>query len=150
MRELFRKLCNRETISYLFFGVLTTVVNYGVFAVIVHFFGPDSTLIANGAAFVAAVTFAYITNKLFVFDSKSWAREVLVRELPSFIGARLFSFAFEELGLVICMWLQVERYTLFGIGGIMIAKIVLSMIVVVLNYFFSKLFIFKKSGVDEP
>lgn len=150
MKGLFHKLCNRETVSYLFFGVLTTVVNYGVFALILHFFGPESTLIANGAAFVAAVTFAYVTNKLFVFESKSWAKEVLARELPSFVGARLFSFAFEELGLLVCMWLQVERFSLFGLNGILIAKIVLSFVVVVLNYFFSKCFIFKKSGGDKP
>lgn len=150
MKGLFHKLCNRETVSYLFFGVLTTVVNYGVFALILHFFGAESTLIANGAAFVAAVAFAYVTNKLFVFESKSWAKEVLARELPSFVGARLFSFAFEELGLLVCIWLQVERYSLFGLNGILIAKIILSFVVVVLNYFFSKCFIFKKSGGGKP
>lgn len=146
MKRIFQKLCNRETISYLFFGVLTTVINYGVFALIIYSFGEESTLIANVAAFVAAVAFAYITNKLFVFESKSWERSVLLREIASFVGARLFSFGFEELGLLACMLLNVGRYSLFGINGIMIAKIVLSFAVVMLNYFFSKFIIFKESG----
>lgn len=149
MNKLFHKLCNRETVSYLIFGVLTTVINYVTFALMLCFFGEESTLVANGVAFVAAVAFAYITNKLFVFRSKSWAWAVLAREISSFVGARLFSFAFVELGLLVCMWLRVEQYSLFGINGIMIAKIILSFAVVILNYFFSKFFIFKKSGKEK-
>lgn len=105
---------------------------------------------ANAVAFVAAVAFAYITNKLFVFESKSWSGKVLLRELPAFVGARLLSFGLEELGLLICMWIQVEQYSLFGLNGILVAKVVLSLVVVVLNYFFSKCFIFKKSKGDKP
>lgn len=149
MNKLFHKLCNRETVSYLTFGVLTTLVNYVTFALILCFFGEGSTLAANAVAFVAAVAFAYITNKLFVFRSKSWSRGVLAREISSFVGARLFSFAFEELGLLMCMWLSVEQYSLFGVNGIMIAKIILSVVVVILNYFFSKFFIFKKPGEEK-
>lgn len=145
MKQLFKRLVNRETILYLVFGVLTTVVNYVVFAILIHIFGDEAALIVNVAAFVAAVIFAFITNKLFVFESKSWAGSVLKKEIPSFITARLFAFAIEELGLMFSMnVLHVEKYQLFGIGGVLIAKIILSVVVVIVNYVFSKFFIFKK------
>ena len=149
MKKLFHKLFNRETISYLFFGVLTTLVNLAVFWVLNKLLGEDLALFNNAVAFVAAVTFAYITNKLFVFESKSWSPETLRKEIPSFIGARLFSFGLEELLLWISKdVIRVGRYSIvilgIVIGGLMVAKILISVIVVVLNYFFSKLFIFKK------
>ena len=134
---------NHETIMYLIFGVLTTLVNYAVFWVGLKLFGEKHTLVINVVCFIAAATFAYVTNKLFVFESRSWAWAVLAKEVPSFFGARIFSFLLEEAGL----WLAKDnlhagKYKLFGINGIMIAKIVLSVLVVVLNYIFSKLFIF--------
>jgi putative flippase GtrA len=149
MKKLFHKLFNRETISYLFFGVLTTLVNLAVFWVLNKLLGEDLALFNNAVAFVAAVIFAYITNKLFVFESKSWSPETLRKEIPSFIGARLFSFGLEELLLWISKdVIRVGRYSIvilgIVIGGLMVAKILISVIVVVLNYFFSKLFIFKK------
>lgn len=149
MKKLFHKLFNRETISYLFFGVLTTLVNLAVFWVLNKLLGEDLALFNNAVAFVAAVIFAYITNKLFVFESKSWSPETLRKEIPSFIGARLFSFGLEELLLWISKdVIRAGRYSIvilgIVIGGLMVAKILISVIVVVLNYFFSKLFIFKK------
>lgn len=144
MQRFLKRLFNRETISYLIFGVLTTVVNYLVFWAIVTPLGEETALWANAAAFVVAVTFAYFTNKLFVFQSKSWKWSVLKKELPSFLGARVFSFLFEEFGLMVCVdWIQVGQWQLFGIGGVMIAKIVLSVLVVIINYVLSKFFIFK-------
>lgn len=151
MKKLFHRLINRETMLYLLFGVLTTVINYLVFWVVVRAFGEDSALWANAAAFVAAVTFAYLTNKLFVFESKSWEKSVIGRELSSFLGARVLSFAFEELGLLACVnWLKVGRWQLFGLSGVMIAKIVLSFLVVVINYVLSKFFIFKPAEKEQP
>lgn len=149
MKKLFHKLFNRETISYLFFGVLTTLVNLAVFWVLNKLLGEDLALFNNAVAFVAAVIFAYITNKLFVFESKSWSPETLRKEIPSFIGARLFSFGLEELLLWISKdVIQVSRFsvTVLGlvIGGLMIAKLLISVLVVILNYVFSKLFIFKQ------
>ena len=139
-----KKLFNRETASYLVFGVLTTVINYIVFGLILRFFGTKATLIANVIAFVVAVTFAFITNKLYVFGSRDWSVAVLKKELPSFLGARLFSLGLEELGLWICLIKGVEGLEIFRINGMMIAKLVLAVIVIVLNYVFSKFFIFKK------
>ena len=145
-----------EAISYLFFGVLTTVINYGTFWIFHALLGDAYDLFSNLIAFVAAVTFAYITNKLYVFESRSWSFDVLRREIPSFLGARLVSFGFEEAGLFVASYilhLGAYAYTfrlggrdLFAIDGVLIAKLCLNVIVVIMNYFFSKFFIFKKEG----
>lgn len=143
------KLCGRcfanETISYLFFGVLTTVVNYIVFWLALRLMGEDGALWANVIAFAAAVLFAYVTNKLFVFNSKCWAWAVLRREFPSFVGGRLFSFALEEVGLWLCVdILSVGDAALFGVNGVLIAKAVLNVVVIAVNYILSKFLIFRK------
>lgn len=143
MQQFLKRLFNRETIAYMFFGVLTTVVNYLVFWLFIAWWGEGFSLLANTVAFIVSVFFAYLTNKIFVFQSKSWKKEVLVREVLSFVSARLLSFGFEELGLLICISLNVGAFSLWGISGIMIAKILLSFIVVIINYVISKLLIFK-------
>ncbi len=141
--DIIRKLISREVFSYLFFGVLTTVVNFIVFALCenrMHY------LLANAIAWVAAVVFAFVTNKLFVFDSKSWKPNVLFKEAVSFTGARLLTLGLEE----VCLWLMIELLHLEKvlalpfISGEMVIKIIISVIVVILNYVFSKLIIFKK------
>lgn len=140
-----KKILNRETVTYLIFGVLTTLVNYVCFWLGIKLFGEEYTLLINVFCFIIAASFAYVTNKLFVFESKSWAWEILRREIPAFFSARVFSFLLEEAGLWVSKdLLHVGRYELLGINGIMIAKIALSVLVVILNYVFSKLFIFKK------
>ena len=148
-----KKILNRETILYLVFGVLTTLVNYAVFWIGLRLFGEAYTLLINVACFIAASSFAYVTNKLFVFESRSWAPAILRREIPAFFSARIASFLLEEAGLWVCKDVfRVGRYALilpfgeppFRLNGILIAKIILSFAVVLLNYLFSKLFIFKK------
>ncbi len=140
---IIRKVISKEVFSYLFFGVTTTVVNFIVFGLCenkMHY------LAANVIAWVAAVVFAFVTNKLFVFDSKSWKPSVLFKEAVSFAGARLLTLGIEELGL----WCFIDllhldkAFTLPFISGELGIKIVFSGIVVILNYFFSKLIIFKK------
>lgn len=140
----------REAILYVVFGGLTTVVNFIVLKVCNMAVGEKYYLISNVAAWLAAVIFAYVTNKLFVFESRSWSVRVLLHEIPSFAGARVLSLGLEELGL----WLLVDIARMdsvswhvlsFDIGGIMIAKLILAVVVVILNYIFSKLVIFKKN-----
>ena len=149
---LIRKLLNRETITYLIFGGLTTLVDLSVFWIGKKLFGEQWILLINAAAFLAAASFAYVTNKLWVFESKSWAPEVLKKEIPAFFAARLFSFFFSQAGLWLArdvlhagsrtiLQLNWPRAT---IDGLDLAKVLLSVIVVVLNYIFSKLVIFKK------
>ena len=140
----------REQIKYLFYGVQTTIVNFGVFGICIYLWGDRSAAWANIPAFIAATAHAYLTNKLFVFESREWKSAVIIREVSSFVGARLFSFGFEELGLFLCIYLiHVQDYIVYGISGTMIAKIVLSFMAVVMNYTVSKYLIFGKSGKEE-
>ena len=142
LMDIIRKVISKEVISYLFFGVMTTVVNFVIFGLC------DSlnVLVANAIAWVGAVAFAFVTNKLFVFESKSWKPKVLFKELPTFVGARLLTLGLEEAGLLVLIeWLHLDTaITLPFIGGEMIIKIIISVVVVVLNYVFSKVLIFKK------
>ena len=146
-----RKLLNRETILYLIFGVATTVVNYIVFFLFYEMvLGRQNSPLANAIAFVAAVIFAFVVNKVYVFESKSWSLDSLKREVPSFLAARIGSFLIEEVALIFCEdVLHLENIIVLQLGntqfsGIVAAKIALSVIVVVLNYVFCKWFIFKK------
>ena len=134
-----------ETISYLFYGVLTTVVSYVSFYIASLILSYDFILIINTISFICAVVFAYITNKLFVFKSKSWKWSTLKIEIPSFLSARIFSYLLEQFGLYLSVnVLHLEQYSVFEINGVYIAKIVLSFAVVILNWAISKFFIFKK------
>ena len=136
-----------EYISYLFFGVLTTIVNYASFAILRHFLGDEWIHWVNAITFVLATTFAYVTNKLFVFKSKSSSFGAICKEVLSFFVSRISSFFIEELGLYLCVnILNVGQYKVLFTDGTMIAKIVLSFLAVILNYFFSKLIIFRKKG----
>ena len=85
--------------------------------------------------------FAYITNKLFVFESKGLSKKELAREFFAFIAARLVSLGMEELGL----WLMIG--TLHWNENL--AKLILQLVVVIANYVFSKLLIFKNTAVEE-
>ena len=149
--EKLKKLLNRETILYIVFGVATTVVNYIVFHLLYNvLWQQQNSLTANAAAFVAAVIFAFVVNKLFVFESKSWSAATLKREIPSFLAGRIGSFGIEEAGL----FLAEKVFRLGGViaitlGGteldwITVIKVALAFVVVALNYVFCKLFVFKK------
>lgn len=131
--ELMKKY--KSFIAYAVFGVFTTIVNivtYNVCYVNLEF----SNTISNIIAWVLAVTFAYLTNKVWVFDSKSWKWEVLRREVPAFISCRL---ATGVMDLVI-MFVAVD---LLGWHA-MLMKLLSNILVIISNYVFSKLVIFKK------
>lgn len=139
----------KELIIYVIFGGLTTVVNLVVFTLFGMLLGDEKYLITNAIAWFAAVVFAYITNKIWVFESKSWSGKVLLKEIPSFFAARVFSFVLEEAGLFlfvdILSFNEISIKILsFEIGGELIAKVILAVVVVVVNYVLSKLVIFKK------
>ena len=147
MRIQIKKYVNRETAAYLFYGVLTTIINYGVFWFFQRLLGDAAALLSNVFAFFLATAFAFVTNKLFVFHSRSWRAPVLRKEIPAFLSARILSFLFEEAGLFVCAnLLKLGRYTLWGIDGVMLSKIVLSLIVVVINYAISKFLIFSAAA----
>ena len=153
IKELYKKY--KELILYVFYGGLTTLVNlvaYWVFDVIL---GPDLYLVTNVIAWVIAATFAYVVNKLFVFDSKSWAPAIIGKEILEFLGARVFSFGVEELGMLMFVDgfnfkdIAIDIFGIFTLTGALIAKIILAVIVIILNYFFSKFIIFKKKNEEE-
>ncbi len=142
----------KEIITYVIFGVLTTLVNFFAFWLFTKIFGEDLYLVNNAIAWVVGVVFAYITNKLFVFESKSWDLKVITKEMTGFLGARIFSFLVEEGGMLLfisVLGFGEKIFELFGftITGQFIAKILLAVIVVILNYIFSKFFIFKDKGL---
>ncbi len=145
MKDKIFNILKNETGVYLFYGVLTTVVNYLSFTLGVYFLGYNHILIVNTISFVLATVFAYVTNKLFVFKSKSWKWSSLKVEILSFFSARIFSYFFEQFGLYLSADIfHLEKYLILGFDGVFITKIGLSFAVVILNWGVSKFFIFKK------
>ncbi len=149
--ELIKK--HKELLLYIIFGGLTTAVNFTVFLICGKLLGEERYPISNAIAWFVSVVFAYVTNKLFVFESKSFAPKKLFTEVSEFFSARIFSFGVEEGG----MWLFVDllnfgeySLTVFGfeISGQLIAKLILAVIVVILNYFASKFVIFRKKNKE--
>lgn len=159
--KLVDKFFTREIITYIIFGVLTTAVNLvtfyifkkifisigweGVFNKLLGSAGWDKALELLGSgtdyldatviAWTVAVIFAFVTNKLIVFESKSWKPAVASKEFVGFIGARLFSLLVELVFMFVMVTLL--KWNDF------VAKLIVQVIVVILNYVFSKLLIFK-------
>lgn len=140
MKTLLHKLINRETITYIIFGVLTTAVNYVTYYLLYRFTALDA-IIYNTIAWAVSVIFAFITNKLFVFESKKWAIRTVLREFFPFVGARILSLLLEEAFLVLTV-------NVLGMHEL-IAKIIISVVVVIVNYFASKFIIFRKKNNKE-
>ena len=133
IRELIIKYW--DIVSYLFFGVCTTVVNYIIYLPCYNLLGMSAT-VSNMIAWVVAVAFAYLTNKPFVFKSNDWSRATVIPELTKFVGCRIGSGAAET----VILFLAVD---LMGWNG-NIWKLVTQVMVVVLNYIGSKLLVFTK------
>ena len=143
----------KELILYVFFGGLTTLVNFAAFKFFNVVLGEEHYLVSNIIAWFVSVVFAYITNKLFVFESHTWQTKKICKEIISFFAARVFSLVIEEAGLFALIdLLGFDKYRLdifgFVLGGKMISKILLAVIVVILNYFFSKLVVFRKKNKE--
>lgn len=133
MKELLSKY--KEIIAYLFFGVLTTIVNIVVYFVCTSVLGLNY-LVANAISWVVSVAFAYVTNRTWVFQSKVKGFSAIVREMTAFVGCRLLSGAMD----MVIMFVSVD---VIGIPD-SVAKFITQVAVVVLNYLFSKLIIFRK------
>lgn len=132
VRELFIKY--QELLSYLFFGVLTTVVNYVSYLLLAPFFG--TTTIPTAIAWVLSVAFAYLTNRRWVFRSQAKGAAAVLREAGSFVGARLISGVI-DVGI---MWVFADR---LGFNDKLV-KLASNVFVVIFNYIASKLIIFRK------
>lgn len=124
-----------SVLSYLFFGVLTTVVNYLVYLPCYNGLGL-SAAVSNGIAWAAAVIFAYLTNKPFVFKSFDWSMKTVIPELTKFVGCRVASGVAETAILLLTV-------DMLGWNG-NIWKLATSVLVVIVNYAASKLLVFRK------
>lgn len=124
-----------EIILYLIMGILTTVVNIATFFILVQIH-MDYKL-ATTIAWAVSVLFAYVTNKIYVFKSKTKTRNALIKELFAFFWFRLLSY-FIDIGSMILMVSTMNTNET-------LAKLIANIIVVVANYGFSKWFIFKQT-----
>ena len=127
---------HNDILTYLVFGVLTTVVNYLVYLPCYNLLQLSAS-VSNAIAWVAAVAFAYLTNKPFVFKSHDWSAKTVLPELARFLGCRIGSGIAETVILLLTV-------DILGWDG-NIWKLATSVLVVLLNYVGSKLFVFKKS-----
>ena len=134
----FKKIVNRETIAYVIAGVLTTIINFISYEGLYRLGIPNLT--ANAIAWVIAVTFAYIVNKKNVFVSKSDTIKDETVKITKFYGARIVTLGVEQLG----MYIFIERLGFYRL----LVKAALAVIVIILNYIFSKIYIFNKKQED--
>lgn len=123
-------------ISYLFFGVCTTVINVVIYNILYSHL-QMSNVLSTSIAWMLAVVFAFVTNKLFVFESPSWKLGVLKHELISFFGCRLLTGVMD----VAIMYLMVDCLN----QNAMLWKVISNVFVITLNYLASKLIIFRKN-----
>lgn len=157
MKELWKKY--KEIITYVIFGVLTTVVSWGSYTVFVEMLSMK-VFVGNLLSWICAIVFAYITNKLWVFESKSWKPSVIGKEIVTFVASRgvtgiieivcvplLAKTGFDNLFYGILEKMNISIGILFTDG--IYSKIFLSVVVVILNYFFSKFIIFKNKTKEE-
>ncbi len=135
LQTLYQKCFNRETISYLIFGVITTIINYAA-AMVCHYFFHIGELNSNNIAWAVAVIFAFFVNKIFVFESKTWEFKKVLREFYTFIIARLLSLLFENVFVFVASDVCHIEFA--------ITKVVSNVFVMIMNYFASKFVSFKK------
>lgn len=139
--QLLKKVLNKEVIMYLIFGVLTTVVSLLVYyGCIYTFLNPENAVqlqIANIISWIAGVAFAYITNRKFVFESNESNQ---LKEISKFVTSRLATLFLD----MIIMFIGVTCLH----GNDKIVKLISQVLVIIGNYIFSKLFVFKKTKIN--
>ncbi len=137
--EIYNKY--KEIILYIFFGGTTTIVNWCVYVSVINIW--DSTLVANTVAWSCAVIFAFFVNKLLVFRSTSMDMRVIVKESIFFFLTRFVSGMMEIFGPELLINIGLRK-SIFGIKGA-VAKVIVSVLVIVSNYVLSKILVFRKS-----
>lgn len=144
MKKLFIKY--REPIVYVFFGALTTAVSAVSYIVCIKLINLQNEIaeiaVANAISWVCAMLFAFTTNKIWVFKSKSRDVKTILNEFWKFVVSRILTGVLEWFGVPFLVYLGLNQ-TVFGIEG-SISKIIVNVLVVILNYVFSKLIVFKK------
>ncbi len=135
IEEFIKKICTKEVIFYGIFGVLTTIINLAISYVLEGYCHIDGS-IASAAGIVVAVIFAYFTNRKLVFNSTATTFQENLREFGKFILGRVGTMALEQGGVVLF-------YNVFDFP-FMPVKFTLTIVVIILNFFISKFFAFKK------
>ena len=131
----------KEVINYLVFGALATLVNFVSYFIFAKLLGIEE-VISSGLSWFVSVAFAYMTNKIFVFESKTKTVKEFFKEMISFFLARVISGILCDVGTFALM------VKVFNINDIF-SKIVTQVMVIIVNYIFSKFFIFKKKSNKE-
>ena len=134
IKDIIKKVWTKEVILYVIFGVLTTVINLGAFYILNDILNINENL-ANVIAIILAVIFAYITNKDLVFHSEAKNFKEKFNEFSKFISGRIVTMIIEWGGCALLFLLPITK---------MISKLFMTVIVVILNFFISKFFAFKK------
>ncbi len=122
-----------DIVSYLVFGGLTTIVNYVVYLTMYNIADSNAT-VSNVVAWAISVVFAFLTNKPFVFKSYDWSFKVCFPEFSKFVSCRVATGVFETVSLLLLV-------DILNFNG-NIWKIIISIVVVILNYVFSKFIVF--------
>ena len=131
---MIKKLFNYETASYLVCGVLTTMVGFGSFVLLIY--ANFGTAVSNTVSTVLAVLFAYFTNKIFVFRSAGWSLKLIATEFAKFCSGRFVMFVCETLLLILLV-------DVLGLNSTIMKAFTMGLVVVG-NYCFSKWIVFKK------
>lgn len=139
MIDLIKKY--KEIILYVIFGAATTAINWIVYTVCIKVFSIEMTL-SNALAWIIAVLFAFVTNKIFVFESKDKSLGTILKEGVSFFGSRVATGVLEIFLPTLLFKIGLDQ-SFLGIDGFW-AKAFVSVLVIILNYVFSKLIVFRK------
>ena len=140
--SLIKKLANKETVLYLIFGVLATVLNIVLFYLFINIW-KMSTGLGNILDTIICILFQYFTNRIWVFESKNNGKEA-IKEFIQFILARGLTAIIDQIFVVVGVDFFVAKYVsysqqrIFSVG----IKVLSNIVVIVLNYIFSKLFVF--------
>lgn len=144
LNALIKKILTREVIFYIIFGILTTVVNI-VTSYILKAFAHLDENIASTIGIIVCILFAYFTNRKLVFNSSAITIKEKSVEFAKFILGRSFTMIVEIVGVFILVDVLHSFYGLFSDNiAFLINKCIISVIVIILNFFISKFFTFKK------
>lgn len=138
LKELIQKFYKREIILYIIFGVLTTIINIASFMILSSIFNVEENF-ANIIGIILAVLFAYFTNRTLVFNSTASNAQEKLSEFGKFILGRVFTMIIESVGF----WLLFTILNIVCFNGL-VSKLIISVVVIILNFFISKFFAFKQ------
>ena len=144
LKKIIKKLLNKETFLYLIFGSVATVLNIVLFYLFINIW-KMSTGLGNILDTIICILFQYFTNRIWVFESKNSGKEA-IKEFIQFILARSLTAIIDQIFVVVGVDFFVAKYVSYSQQGIFSVgiKVLSNIIVIVLNYIFSKLFVFNK------